>query len=162
VGAAALTVEAAVTAGRMPLVAAAPGALALLLLGVALWRGWPTFVAWALALLATGYALALALGPERATLDAAAPVVAAALLVVAELAYWSLELRDPGRWEGPLLARRLGMLGVLALVSLALGSVVVVFTTVEIEGGIGLTALGVGAAVATLAILAGLARRAAP
>jgi hypothetical protein len=145
----------------MPLVAAAPGALAALVLAVALWRGWPTFVAWALALLATGYALALSLGPERATIDAAAPVVAATLLVVAELAYWSLELRDPGRWEGPLLARRLAVLAALALVSLALGSVVVVVTTVDLDGGLGLTFLGVAAAVATLAILAGLARRAA-
>ena len=141
--------------------AAAPGAVALLLLALALWRGWPTFVAWSLALLATGYALSLSLGPERATIDAAAPVVAATLLVVAELAYWSLELRDPGRWEGPLLARRLAVLGALALVSLALGSVVVVLTTVDLRGGVGLTFVGVAAAVATLAILAGLARRAA-
>jgi hypothetical protein len=150
-----------VTAGRLPLLAAAPGVLAVLALSLALWRGWPTAVAWALALLAGGYALALSLGPERATIDAAAPVVAAALLVVAELAYWSLELREPGRWEGPLLARRLAVLGTLALVSLALGSVVVVFTTLETGGGVGLTVLGVAAAVATLAILAGLARRAA-
>lgn len=148
-------------AGRLPLVAAAPGAVALLLLALALWRGWPTFVAWSLALLAAGYALSLSLGPERATIDAAAPVVAATLLVVAELAYWSLELRDPGRWEGPLLARRLAVLGALALVSLALGSVVVVLTTVDLRGGVGLTFVGVAAAVATLAILAGLARRAA-
>jgi hypothetical protein len=150
-----------VAAGRMPLVAAAPGALAALVLALAIWRGWPTLVAWALALLAAGYALALSFGPERATIDAAAPVVAATLLVVAELAYWSLELRDPGRWEGPLLARRLAVLAALALVSLALGSVVVVVTTVDLDGGLGLTFLGVAAAVATLAILAGLARRAA-
>jgi hypothetical protein len=150
-----------VSAGRLPLAAAAPGALATGLLALALWRGWPTLVAWSLALLATGYALALSLGPERATIDAAAPVVAAMLIVVAELAYWSLELRDPGRWEGPLLARRLTVLGVLALVSLALGSVVVVLTTVDLRGGVGLTFVGVAAAVATLAILAGLARRAA-
>jgi hypothetical protein len=150
-----------VTAGRLPLLAAAPGLLAALVLALALWRGWPTAVAWALALLASGYALSLSLGPDRATIDAAAPVVAAGLLVVAELAYWSLELRDPGRWEGPLLGRRLAVLGALALVSLALGSVVVVFTTLETGGGVGLTVLGVAAAVATLAILAGLARRAA-
>jgi hypothetical protein len=150
-----------VAAGRLPLVAAAPGALAVVVLAAALWRGWTTPVAWALALLASGYALSLSLGPDRVTIDAAAPVVAAALLVVAELAYWSLELRDPGRWEGPLLARRLAVLGTLALVSLALGSLVVVFTTLETGGGVGLTFLGVAAAVATLAILAGLARRAA-
>jgi hypothetical protein len=139
----------------------APGAIAVLVLALALWRGWTTAVAWALVLLACGYALSLSLGPERATIDAAAPVIAAGLLLVAELAYWSLELRDPGRWEGPLLARRLAVLGTLALVSLALGSVVVVFTTLETGSGVGLTLLGVAAAVATLAILAGLARRAA-
>jgi hypothetical protein len=130
-------------------------------LAVALWRGWPVVVAWALALLGAGYAVALALGPERATVDAAVPLVAAALLVVAELAYWSLELRAPGSWEGPLLTRRLAALGALALVSLALGSIVVVATAVELRGGLGLDLVGVAAAVATLAVLAGLARRGA-
>ena len=160
-GAVALALEAGATAGRLPLLAAAPGALAVVVLAIALWRGWRTAVAWTLALLAAGYALSLSLGPERATIDAAAPVVAATLLVVGELAYWSLELREPGRWEGRLLARRLALLGAVALVSLALGSMVVVVTSLEAGGGLGLTFLGVGAAVATFAILAGLARRAA-
>ena len=112
-------------------------------------------------MLGAGYALALALGPERATVDAAVPLVAAALLVVAELAYWSLELRDPGSWEGPLLVRRVAALGALALVSLALGSIVVLATAVELRGGLGLDLVGVAAAVATLAVLAALARRGA-
>ena len=155
-----MALAAAATAGRLPLFALAPGAAAVLVLAAALWRGWTAAVAWALALLAAGYALSLSLGPERATIDTAAPVVAAVLLAVAELAYWSLELRDPGSWEGPLLARRAGVLGVLVLVSLALGSVVVVFTTLEAGGGVALTAVGVAAAVATFGILAGLARRA--
>lgn len=141
--------------------AAAPGVAAVLVLALALWRGWAAPVAWGLALLAASYALALSLGPERATIDASAPVVAAALLVVGELAYWSLDLRDPGRWEGPLLARRLAVLGVLALVSLALGSLVVTFTSLGVRGGVALTMMGVAAAVATFAVLAGLARRAA-
>jgi hypothetical protein len=135
--------------------------VALAALAVSLWRGWPVIVAWALALLGAGYALALALGPERATVDAAAPLVAGALLVVAELAYWSLELRDPGSWEGALLTRRLAALGALALVSLALGSTVVVATAAELRGGLGLDLVGVAAAVATLAVLAALARRGA-
>ena len=45
-------------------------------------------------------------GPTRGRSTPAAPLVGAGLLVVAELAYWSLELRGPGCEERRLLARR--------------------------------------------------------
>ena len=60
--------------------------------------GWPSGIAWALLLLAAEYA---ARSPRAAatSVDAARRSSARGLLVLAELAYWSLELRGPGYEE---------------------------------------------------------------
>jgi hypothetical protein len=95
---------------------------------------------------------------DDATLDAGAPLYAAGLLILAELAYWSLELRGPGREEPRVVVRRLAALGALAFLSLVLGAFVVVVTTAPLGGGLLWDIVGVAAAAATLAILARLAR----
>lgn len=136
------------------------GAAALLTLLLALGAGWPSAIPWTLALLGGTYATGLAVRDD-ATLDAGAPLYAAGLLLLAELAYWSLELRGPGREEPRVVVRRLAALGALAFLSLVLGAFVVVVTTAPIGGGVLWDVVGVAAAAATLAILARLARGAA-
>ena len=110
-------------------------------------------------LLAAEYAAALA-ARGAADVDAAAPLVGAGLLVVAELAYWSLELRGPGYEESRVVARRLGALAALAFLSIVLGAFVVVLTAAPLGGGLAWDAVGVAAAGGTLAIVAWLAHRA--
>ena len=120
--------------------------------------GWASGIAWTLALIAAAYAASLALRAEGSAVDAAAPLYAAGLLLVAELAYWSLELRAVGREDAVALARRVVALAAVVVASLALGAFVVVVTVVPLGGGLAWDVVGVAAAAATLAILARLAR----
>jgi hypothetical protein len=136
------------------------GLFALVVLGGSLLLGLTSGIAWTLLLLAAEYAAALA-ARGGSELDAGAPLVGAGLLVLAELAYWSLELRGPGYEERRVVARRLGALGVLAFLSVLLGAFVVVLTAAPLGGGLAWDAVGVAAAAGTLAIVAWLARRAA-
>ena len=130
------------------------------MLAASLWLGSASGVAWTLALLAGEYALALTLGEGEDGVDAAAPFYAAGLLLLAELAYWSIELRVPGRTDRALTLRRLAALGGLAVASIAVGTFVVAATAVSLSSGLVWDAIGAAAAVATLAILARLAQRA--
>lgn len=135
------------------------GVLALAVLAGSLAAGSTGGVAWTLGLVAAEYAAALAVrGAE--SVDPAAPLIGAGLLVLAELAYWSLERRGPGYEEARVVARRLATLGVLALLSLVLGAFIVVVTAAPLGGGLAWDAVGVAAAGATLAIVAWLARAA--
>ena len=116
---------------------------------------WPVLVPAALVALGAGYAALLAL--EGGALDERAPLVAAALFVVAELAYWSLELRDAVADEPGAYARRLALLAALGLGALAVGAGLL--AVVDAGGGIGIEVAGAVAAVAALAIVALAARR---
>jgi len=135
------------------------GGSALVLLVVSLVVGWTSGIAWTLAVLAATYAISLARSDES-VLDPAAPLYGAGLLVMAELAYWSLELRGPGREETGVVLRRLAALAALALLSVLLGAFVFVVTAAPLGGGLLWDAVGVLAAAATVGILALLARRA--
>ncbi len=81
-------------------------------------------------------------------------MLAAALLLVAELGYLSLELRAAVRDEPGTFARRLALLAVLALGALASGQLLVVLVDLGARGGLALEALGVVAAVGALALVA--------
>jgi hypothetical protein len=119
---------------------------------------WPVLVPAALVALGGGYAALL--GLEGGALDERAPLVAAALFVVAELAYWSLELRDAVADEPGAYARRLALVAALGLGALAVGAGLL--AAVDAGGGIGLEVVGAVAAVAALAIVALAARRTEP
>jgi hypothetical protein len=136
----------------------ASGALALGLLLASLSFGWAAGIAWTLVLLAGEYAGALAAN-DQTVVDPGAPLYAAGLLLLTELAYWSLELRGRGREEHRVVVRRLTALGALAFGSVVLGAFVVVVTAAPLGGGLVWDVIGVGAAAGTLAILARLARR---
>jgi hypothetical protein len=113
-----------------------------------------------LAVLALGGGYATALAIDGGPLDGRAPVVAAALFLVAELGYWSLELRDAVADEAGAHLRRIGLLSALALGALAVGAALLALVDTDPLGGVGLEALGAVAAVAALALVALGARRA--
>jgi len=136
------------------------GALACLLLAVGLALRLPAAVP--LAVLALGTAYAISLGVEGAALDDRAPLLAAALFLLAELAYWSLELREAVADEPGAYLRRIGLLSALALAGLAVGAALLAVVDAGERGGVALGAIGAVAAVAALAIIALSTRRTGP
>jgi hypothetical protein len=115
-------------------------------------------VAPALVLVAAGYAATLTARDANA-LDPAAPLVACALLLVAELAYWSVELASSGRAESRVLLRRLAALLGLAAAALALAAGVLAATAMPFGGGLAWNLVGMTAAAGAIALIAELARR---
>ncbi|HWH06615.1 MAG TPA: hypothetical protein VNT23_09290 [Gaiellaceae bacterium] len=109
------------------------------------------------ALLGAEYALLLVSGGEA--LDTRAAFVAAALLGVAEVSYWALELREAVADEPGLVLRRVALLSGLALLTVATG--LGLLTLVELAGteGRALELAGAVAAVVALALLAATAHR---
>ena len=135
--------------------AAAGLAVVLLAGGLALRRP----LAVPLAVLALGGGYAAVLGLDGGALDGRAPAVAAALFLVAELGYWSLELRDAVVEEAGAYLRRVGLLSVLVLGTLAVGAGLLAVVDAGEREGVGVEALGAVAAVAALALVALGARR---
>ena len=99
------------------------------------------------------------LGFETDALDTRAPLVAAALLAVAELAYWSLELRLPVVDEAGTHLRRIALLATFLVGVAAIGAVVLTLVEVVVAGGVAVDLLGAAAALGALALLALAARR---
>ena len=101
-------------------------------------------------------------GFEADALDTRAPLVAGALLAVAELAYWSLELKVPVADEAGTSLRRFALIAALVLGALALGAVLLALVEAVSAGGPAVDLLGAAAAVGALALLALAARRTGP
>jgi hypothetical protein len=99
---------------------------------------------------------------ELEGLDVYAPVVAALLFVVAELSYWSLELRGSLADEPGTYLRRIAVLAGLLVVTLAAGTALLVLVEVVTAGGAALDVLGAVAAVGAIALLALAASRRSP
>jgi hypothetical protein len=131
--------------------------VALVVLAVGLGLSLPIAVPVAIGLLGAEYVAIL--GFEAETLDTRAPLVAGALLAVAELAYWSLELRLPVADEAGTSLRRLALIAVLVLGTLALGAVLLALVEAVAAGGPAIDLLGAAAAVGALALLALAARQ---
>ena len=148
--------SAAAAAGAAPLVLAL-GALALLSLAVALVQERASLVPWALLLLGAAAAVAFAneADPGRS------PIYAAALLGVAELAYWSLEDRRSRAAVPGMTPRRVGRVTGAVAGALVVGTVLAAVARVDAGGGLLLEAVGVTAAVAAAALVLALSRRAA-
>jgi hypothetical protein len=143
--------EAVGTVGGVLAVAAAALLLAALALRLAV------LVPAAVGLLGLSYALSLLV--DGGGLDTRAPFVAAALFAVAELAYWTLELRDAVADEPGAVLRRVSLVAGLAVLVVGLGLVLLTVVELVDAGGRGVELLGVLAAVAALALLALAARR---
>jgi hypothetical protein len=134
------------------------GGLALVTLLLGLVARWSAALAVGIALLGAQQALRLALGPDA--LDSWTPVSAGALLLAAELAWWSIEPRVPAWAQPGLASRRLAavLLGCGAA-SLVSGAVLVV-SGAQVGGGFAMELVGVLAATAALAVVAWVTRRA--
>jgi hypothetical protein len=130
------------------------GAAAALLLTLSLAAAFPALIPWPLVLLAAEYTWSLGGGG----IDQLSPLVAGVLLVIAELSYWSLELRGRTQDAERLTERRVGLIAALGIGSVALGGLVLAATSVQLATGIAGDLVGVAAAVAALAVVATLAR----
>ena len=96
---------------------------------------------------------------ETDALDTRAPAVAATLLAVGELAYWSLDLKRPVADEPGTALRRLAVVALLLLGTLGLGVGVLALVEAVAAGGPAVDLAGALAAVGVLALLALAARR---
>ena len=110
----------------------------------------------AVALLGAGYVMLL--GFEGGGLDGRAPLVAAALLAVAELGYWSLELRGAVADEPGTYLRRLGLLAATLAGMTMIGVALLAVVESVDAGGVALDLVGAMAAVGAVALLALAAR----
>jgi hypothetical protein len=123
-----------------------------LALVVALVLGWSGFVPASLGALGGFYGLQLAV--DDAPVDLAAPLVAAGLVAVAELAYWSLEERERIEGEPGDAFRRLGYLAGLVLATFVVASLLLATVDAARTEGLAIDLLGAGAAVAVLLAIA--------
>ena len=130
--------------------AATGGAVAVALIAGGLLLRVTAFVTAGLALLGAEYAAVLAV--ESEPLDRRAPIVAAALFLCAELAWWSLELRDRIAAEAGSHLRRLAYLLGLTLAALALGAGLLALVDVVRVGGVAIVLLGAAGAVAVVSL----------
>jgi hypothetical protein len=127
-------------------------ALALLALLAAVVLGWNVLVPVAPLLLGAAYATHLAV--DDVALDTRAPVLAAGLLLSAELAYWSIEERQGVRGERGDDLRHLGVVALLALAGLAVAGVVLAVADLARTRGLAVDLLGTAAAVLVLVLVA--------
>jgi hypothetical protein len=120
----------------------------------------PVGIPAAIFLLGASYTMRLL--AEEEALDLRAPLIAAAFFALAELSYWSLELRQGIADEAGTQLRRIGLISGLTLGVLALGIALLALVDGVRTGGPAVEALGVAAAVAALALLAFSSRRTEP
>jgi hypothetical protein len=137
----------------------AVGVLALVMLAAGLALNVAAVIPVAIALLGAEYVVIL--GFEADALDTQAPLVAGALLAVAELAYWSLELRASVVDEPGTYLRRIAVLSAIVLGVVATGIGALALVEVVSAGGVAIDVLGAAAAIGALALLAHAARRTA-
>jgi hypothetical protein len=139
---------------RQVAVVLAIGAAACGLTAAGLVFRWWLVVAWGFALFGAEYAVFLRLRPDA--VDARAPLVAAGLLVAAELAFGALAA-EGGRYERSLVvAEGLTLVGAAFATVLAGGFLLVVAGTVS--SGVALEAVGAFAAVCAVGLVARIAR----
>jgi hypothetical protein len=136
------------------------GAVAFLVLAAALVLGLPSLVPVAVALAGVVYALELAI--DDAPLDVAAPVVAAGLLLAAELAYWSLDERERAAGDPGQGLRRAAFVALLGLASLLVAGVLLGIVYDARARGLALDLVGALAAAAVLVTVLVTARREQP
>jgi hypothetical protein len=149
-------VYAAVTASRLGAVVAIVGGLAVSVLAAAVILRFPPLITAGLTLLGAEYAVLFVLRGD--TIDVRAPLYGAALLVIAEIAFAAVELRA-GRAEPALAARRAATLAFVAVGAVVAGLVVLAAAATPLDGGVGLEAIGVVAAVVLLVALGRVAVR---
>ena len=143
---------------RLQPLALALAAIGVVVLVLGLLARWPAAIGFALVSLGGTYAVLFE--AEGARLDRLAPAYAAALLLVAELAFWSIESRVPA-WSDPeLVIWRLARLALACAGAAVLGAVVVADASAASGGGgLLLETLGVAAAIGAVVLVVVLLRR---
>jgi hypothetical protein len=141
-----------------PALLAALGIMAGVMLAAVLVRGWDELLPWTLLLLGAEYAAPLVV--RGGAVDGVAALVGAALLLLGELASWSLDLRTRVREEAP--SFRLRGLTVAAVTAggLVAGALALAATDLDTGSGLPWAVVGAAAAVAVVAMIARLTRRA--
>jgi hypothetical protein len=152
---AALVVYPAAAGDRLVQFVAGLGIAGWALLALALAGRWPALVAWGIAGLGAEYALFLRLRGE--TVDVRAPVVAAGLIVAAELAFRAVEPEE-GRLEGRLVVRSATAVAAAAAATALIGGVLLVAAG-SFGSGLALEAAGVAAAVVAVGLVVRIAAR---
>ena len=112
---------------------------------------------WAFVLAGAEYAVFLVI--RESSIDGWAPVYGAGMLLVAELAYWSIERRVPGAPGEGLTFRRATLLFASCVAAGGVGGLILAMGELSVRGGLWLEALGIAAAVGSIALLARLARQ---
>jgi hypothetical protein len=126
-------------------------AVSLVALVLALVSGWSALVPLSLALAGAAYGVQLAL--DDAPLDAGAPLVAAGLLVAAELAYWSLEERDRVPGDPGQGLRRVAFVAASGVGALLVGALLLALVDSVHARGLALDVAGAFAAAAALTVI---------
>lgn len=139
-----------------PLVGAV-GLVAVVFLVASLVGRFAGLLPWALALAGAEYGAFLVI--REGSIDGYAPIYAAGLLLVAELAYWSIERRVPALPGEGLTFRRGSLLVASCVAAGGISGLILAMAELSIHGGLWLEALGVAAAVGAVAVLARLARQ---
>jgi hypothetical protein len=132
-------------------------AVGLLAVGLAARSG--PVLGWGLAALGGEYAVLFA--AQGGALDTFTPVYAAAFVLVAELAFWSIERRVPAWTESGLAEWRLARVAGASAGAAVVSGLVLVVAAASGGGGVALEAIGVAATIGALALVAALVRRSA-
>lgn len=134
----------------------AVAAVLLLTLGLVVRSSW----AIGFALVALGGTYAVLFAAEGTRLDRVAPAYAAGLLLVAELAFWSIESRIAAWTDPEVVIWRLARLALACIGAAVLGAIVIADAAAASGGGgLLLETLGVAAAIGALIVVTVLLRR---
>lgn len=130
------------------------GFLAVALLAAGVVVGWAGLLASSVAILAVEYALSLG-----ESVDGRAPLYAGFLVLCAELAFWSLDLRVPAAAEPGTLVVRSVFVALAVVGAVAVGGLMLALTAVPaLPGGVGWEVVGLAAAAGALTLVVVLAR----
>jgi len=134
------------------------GAVGAVLLMFVLARRMDQLLPWALIVLGSAYTVSLVV--HGSGIDGGAPLVAAGLLICAELAAWSLDEQHAIATERPVVVARATALGALVAVSTAAAALVIAASLAP-GSGLAWTVLGAAASVLVVALVVRLAHRTA-
>jgi hypothetical protein len=132
------------------------GGIGLILLLSVIVRRTEDVLAWSILLLGLSYVLTLVV--HREGVDEAAPLVAAAMLLSAELAVWAGSERRRVRAEPRVVWERATAVSLLVAAGLAVSALVIGLAAAPLGGGLGWTLLGALSAVAVVTLATRLAR----
>jgi hypothetical protein len=145
----------ALVGDRLVAVVTSIGCIGLSVTALALVGRWATLLPWGFVGVGASYAVFLSL--RAGTVDARAPLLAAAFFVGVECSFWSIDRRS-WRSERQVVLRRVVLLSLAGLATAILGGLLLLVASVR-TAGVGYEAAGVVGAVLTLAVVAFLVRR---